>query len=109
MLVSSVGKRYGGSRSHGDAPMTRRRFSIGLLFILVFGHAAVGLRPEAGKPTPAPEGRDLNGAPLPPHAVARLGSVRPRLHPRGTLTATFSADQKRFATAGDAQDLIHIW
>ena len=51
---------------------------------------------------------DLYGDPLPPGAIARLGSVRFR-HPSSVYEAAFSSDGRWIAATNDHDDKIIIW
>ena len=66
------------------------------------------LLPVAAKPVrPGPKGIDLYGDPLPPGAIARLGTVRLRI-PYFNSALIFSNDGKFFITGGgDENDFIH--
>jgi RNA polymerase sigma factor (sigma-70 family) len=87
-----------------------------LLGGLALGAVALGGRAPAGRPPAAPPSTetaerpartDLHGDPLPPGAMARLGTVRFR-HQDFVTHAVFSRDGKALI-AGDASGLIVVW
>lgn len=73
----------------------------------VLGHAAGVLaqqqQPESNR---SPAKKDLLGDPLPPGAIARLGTIRFQ-HPEPTLSLAFSADGKVLVSAG--KRFIYLW
>src|SRR5262249_62112588 len=83
----------GKARTSGNAPVA----AVLLLTPDAFAHAA-----PPGKARP-----DLYGDPLPPGAVARLGTVRFR-HQGFVASIAFSPDGKLIAS-GDGYDLIRLW
>src|SRR5205085_5497774 len=67
-----------GRRHNGDRPVTTSR---GLLTVLALGSVLAGGRPDGPPKVAAPGPRhDRYGDPLPPGAVARLGTTRPFFH-----------------------------
>jgi WD40 repeat protein len=79
--------------------MARPSASLAACWLLSFGPLSlVGAR----APLPANKKADRYGDPLPPGAVARLGTVRLR-----GSAAVFTPDSKTIATARDHQ--VHIW
>ena len=85
---------------------TCRRATLPLTAIVLLaltGYALIGR--AAAAPAPAEPPKDCYGDPLPPGAIARLGSLRLRAP---TRALAFAPDSKMFATGGEDR-VIHLW
>ncbi len=71
--------------------------------LLVLGLLPVSVTAQGGTP-PA---LDAHGDPLPPGAVARLGTIR-LAHPGGLTALAFSTDGKRLASGGPDR-IVRVW
>jgi RNA polymerase sigma factor (sigma-70 family) len=91
-------------------------FLVGVVLTLAYGLAAATAPDEqpipagANLPEPAaakPQGADAHGDPLPPGAMARLGTVRFR-HGDSVLSVAFSPDGKKVAS-GCGDGTVCVW
>jgi RNA polymerase sigma factor (sigma-70 family) len=107
----------------GLTAMTATRLKLGAILFVAVGVVAAGLtagappvpvpagpaQAEAPKKKATPARTDRHGDPLPPEAVARLGSVRhwPSV-PQSGQTLTFTSDSKHVALVGPDKAVL-IW
>src|SRR5262249_29115062 len=96
----------------GTLPMSRLRGCLALVagLVLLAGHSAWSEPPttaeERAPDVKKPIRTDLYGDPLPPSAIARLGSVRLQ-HGEGGYCLAFSPDGQSLASGGG--DSIRLW